>query len=95
MAAYLIGQIMVHDAEAYGPYRERVPALVEKYGGRYLVRGGALEALEGAWPQDRVVVIEFPDMTALKRFYDSDEYAELKALRIRVSDGNLAAVEGV
>ena len=95
MAAYLIADVSVEDLAAYEDYRSRVPAVIEQYGGRYLVRGGDATAAEGDRAPNRMVVLEFTDMVALRRFYDSPEYAPLKAIRQRVARSDLIFVEGV
>jgi len=94
MPAYLIADVEVHDPDVYAEYRRRVLPLVQSHGGRFIVRGGAHETLEGTWRPARVVVIEFPDMAALKAWYGSPEYTQLIALRQGVSGGSLIAVEG-
>ncbi len=93
MTAYVIAQIDVHDPERFADYREKVPATVERYGGRYKARGGEVESLEGAPPRSRVVVIEFDDMDAARRWYRSEEYAPLIALRRAASEGSLFVVD--
>jgi uncharacterized protein (DUF1330 family) len=95
MAAYIHGDIEVIDSEAYEQYRREVPAVIAAYGGRYLVRGGEAELLEGEGQPKRQVILEFPDVERLKAFYDSPEYRTLRALRQRASVGRLIAVEGV
>ncbi|HJQ98938.1 MAG TPA: DUF1330 domain-containing protein [Candidatus Polarisedimenticolaceae bacterium] len=95
MAAYIIADLEVTHAETFQEYRLQVPALIEKYGGRYLARGGAVEVLEGSWRPARAVIVEFPDMAALKRFWDAPEYQPLRAIRVRSTRGHLIAVEGV
>jgi uncharacterized protein (DUF1330 family) len=94
MAAYVIATIEVTDAATYDEYRRLVPATLAKYGGRFVVRGGALETLEGTWSPKRLIALEFPTMDALKRWYHSDEYKPLIALRQKASTGSLVAVEG-
>lgn len=94
MSAYVIVDIEVTDPEAYEDYRSQVPPLVAKYGGKYLVRGGAFEILEGDWTLNRLVVIEFPSITAAKEFYDSEEYSPVKAIRLKATKSNLVVVEG-
>ncbi len=94
MAAYLIAQIDVTDPVAYEEYRKQVPATLQGHATRYLVRGGAMARLEGDWPHERVVVIEFPSMEAARAWYDSAAYAGPKALRQGASRGNLILVEG-
>ena len=95
MAAYLIANIEVTDAQAYQEYRDKVPAVIAAHGGRYLVRGGAVERLEGDAALHRVVVLEFASMAKLRAFYESAEYRQLIALRKRGSRAQLFAVEGV
>ena len=95
MAAYVVVDLEVTDPETYERYRTAVPDLVKKYGGRYLVRGGDVEVLEGDWQPRRFVILEFPSMDDLKKFYDADDYRDLKAARIAATDGNLIAVEGL
>lgn len=94
MPAFLIGEIDIHDPAAYEAYRARVPAVIAAHGGRYLVRGGASASLSGDWHPKRLVVLEFPDMSRLRAFWDSAEYAELRAIREQASTGRLIAVEG-
>ncbi len=94
MAAYLVGNITVTDPEAFQRYREKVPAVIAQYGGRYLVRGGAVHPLEGDLGIDRLVVIEFASVEAARRFYDSEDYAPLLKLRMASSRSNIALVEG-
>jgi uncharacterized protein (DUF1330 family) len=95
MAAYLIVDLEVKNPAGYDDYRRQVPATLAKYGGRFVVRGGACEALEGNWTPNRVVVVEFPSMEALKRWYHSEDYKPLIELRQSHSAGNVIAVEGL
>ena len=95
MSAYLIAEIEVTDPETYEEYRRQVAATVEQYGGRFLVRGGAIHGLEGAWTPKRLVVIEFPNMAKLREWYHFEEYERLKRIRQRSSTGKVLAVEGV
>jgi uncharacterized protein (DUF1330 family) len=95
MAAYIFASVEITDAAAYEEYRRRVPAIIAAYGGRYLVRGGAVEPLEGAASLHRVVILEFPDMARLKAFYHSAEYQPLAAIRQRTAGSRLVAIEGV
>ena len=95
MAAYLILDIHVKDPEEYAAYRERAPATLEQYGGRYLVRGGPHETVEGDWYPERVVVVEFPSVERAKEWYASPEYQEIVGLRLRAAPGNTLLVEGV
>ncbi|MEO5735757.1 MAG: DUF1330 domain-containing protein [Rubrivivax sp.] len=95
MAAYIWGNIEVTDTSLYEQYRQQVPSLIAKHGGRYRIRGGTAEVLEGDVSAQRIVLIEFDDMHKLKAFYTSSEYRTLIALRQRASHGSLYAVEGV
>ena len=95
MAAYLLADVQVRDPETFAAYSARVPATLEPFGGRFLVRGGPTQVLEGGWQPHRTVVIEFPDMDALERWYRSDAYAAIKAIRERAADTSVVAVEGV
>jgi uncharacterized protein (DUF1330 family) len=72
-----------------------VPATVQQYGGRFVVRGGAVETLEGDWQPKRVVVLEFPSLEQAKRWYNSEEYRDPKALRFKTAKSKLILVEGV
>jgi uncharacterized protein (DUF1330 family) len=72
-----------------------VPAVIAKYGGRYIVRGGKVEALEGGWQPKRVAVLEFPSMDQALKFYRSEDYAPLIKLRQKASRGRIVIVEGV
>ena len=95
MAAYVIGDIEVTDQAVYEDYRKQVPAVLSKYGGKFLVRGGRVEALEGGWSPKRLVVLEFPSMEQAQKWYRSSEYAPLIKLRQKGSRGKILIVEGV
>jgi uncharacterized protein (DUF1330 family) len=94
MAAYIIADVQVRDPDTYWTYRSQTPPIVAKYGGRFIVRGGAVESLEGDWQAGRVVVIEFPDMAAAKRFYQSPEYRQIIGFRQRAASSRIILVEG-
>ena len=93
--AYLLADIEVIDAEAYEGYRKQVPAVLAAHGGRYLVRGGSSEVLEGSWNPRRTVIVVFPSMASLKAFYSAPEYQALLALRQRTTKSNVVAFEGI
>ena len=95
MPAYLIVETDIHDAEQYERYKAASPGAVAAGGGRFIVRGGELAVLEGDWHPSRLVVLEFPDLDAAKRFYDSPEYQEAKKLRDGAATLKMVAVEGV
>jgi len=94
MPAYLIANITVTDPVGFEDYRARVPAVIAAHGGRYVVRGGKMEVLEGEWTGQRSVVLEFPDMARLNAFYASEDYAPLLALRKRSAVSHIITVEG-
>jgi uncharacterized protein (DUF1330 family) len=86
MTAYLIsdvGAVAPEDEEAWKAYLAVAPATIQKYGGRYLARGGAIDVIEGDWSPYAIVIAEFPDREAVKRWYASPEYAEGLEIRAR------------
>jgi uncharacterized protein (DUF1330 family) len=95
MAAYVIGEIEVTDPASYEDYRKQVLATIQKHGGRFLARGGKVEVLEGGWAPKRLVLLEFPSLEQLQKWYRSPDYAPLIKLRQKASKGRLVAVEGV
>ena len=95
MAAYFIVNIQITNEVQYQAYRQQVAPVVQKHGGRFLVRGGAHRVLEGDWNPSRLVVLEFPSMADAERFYHSPEYKPLLALRQSASHSNVVLVEGV
>ena len=95
MAAYLLVDVEVTDPAGFEEYKQQVPATLARYGGRYLVRGGHTETLEGSWRPKRVVILEFPDRAAAKAWWSSQEYAALKALRQRSARTELVVVDGI
>ena len=94
MAAYLIAEHVISNAARFEEYRMRVAPMIERFGGRYLTRGGSHEVLDGTWKPTRVVIIEFPDMARLKAWYHSPEYEPLIALRRDAATDVLIAIEG-
>ena len=94
MAAYVVVNVDVKDPTRYEAYKSMVPPTIAAYGGRFLVRGAPLHEMEGKWPRPRLVILEFPDVDAAKRWWASPEYAEAKALRQANADAELVIVEG-
>jgi uncharacterized protein (DUF1330 family) len=94
MPAYVIGDIDVHDPDTYRQYTALVPGTLEPYGGRFLVRGGDHEVLEGGWQPRRLVVLEFPSADHARQWYASAAYVDAMAIRQDASDGNLVLVDG-
>src|SRR4051812_38758803 len=94
MAGYIIAEVQVTDPERYEEYRRQVEGTIAAYGGKYLVRGGKSEGLEGDSPKGRLVVIEFDSYDRAKAWYDSQEYAGPKSLRQDTSTGRVILVDG-
>ena len=95
MAAYVIAELTVTDPTGFEDYRRVVEPTIKQYGGRYLVRGGRCDTLEGTWQPSRVVVLEFPSVEVARRWYDSPEYAPLKALRMKTARTEALLIDGV
>ncbi len=95
MPAYVIADVEVLDATGYEEYRQKVPATITAYGGRYLARGGATEVLEGSWSPKRCVILEFPDMERFRAWWDSPEYVPLRRLRERTTRSHLVVTQGL
>jgi uncharacterized protein (DUF1330 family) len=95
MPGYVIAEVEVTDPAGFEEYRKQVSATIQKYGGRYVVRGGACQLLEGERQPARLVVIEFSSAEEARRWYDSEEYRHPKALRMKTARSRLLLVEGV
>lgn len=94
MSAYMIVDIEIYDPAAYDEYRKVVGATLEQYGGKFVVRGGKIDVLEGSWNPKRIVVLEFESAAHARQWYDSEEYRVPKQIRMRASKGNIIVVEG-
>jgi uncharacterized protein (DUF1330 family) len=95
MPAYVIVNVTVRDREPYERYKQLAASAVVAYGGRYLVRGGATETLEGGWCPSRFVILEFPTLEQARAWWASQEYGPAKALRQACADTEMLLVEGV
>jgi uncharacterized protein (DUF1330 family) len=95
MSAYIVSRVKILNAEAMQRYMTEAPATVAAFGGRYLVRGKDVEALEGAWEHERMVVVEFPDKQAARAWYESDAYKPLRELRQSSAEAVILLAEGV
>jgi uncharacterized protein (DUF1330 family) len=95
MSVYLVAMVRVDDPETYKEYTARTPAIISKHGGRFLVRGGQVETVEGPAFDQRLVVIEFPSREAYWAFYRSPEYQEAMAFRQPSSEATFLLAEGV
>ena len=95
MAAYVIAHIDVKDPVRYEDYKKMSPISIQKFGGRFIARGGKAESLEGTWQPKRLVLLEFPSVEAARQWYASEDYAPAKALRQATSTGDLVVIEGL
>jgi uncharacterized protein (DUF1330 family) len=95
MPAYVIAETDVTDPERYEQYKAASPAAIAAGGGRFLVRGGELVVLEGDWRPTRLVLLEFEDLAAAKRWYESEAYQQAKKLREGAAQLRVVAVQGV
>ena len=94
MPAYIIVEVDIHDPVQYEDYKKLTPASLLTYDGKFIVRGGVAETLEGDWEPKRIVVLEFPSVERAKEWWGSSEYAPAKALRQRTSTTRMIVVEG-
>lgn len=94
MAAYLVVEAVITDREKFAAYAQRVPELVARFGGEYIVLGGTQEALEGDWGDVRLVVHRWPDMASARRFWNSPDYAEVRKLREGAGEFRVMLLEG-
>lgn len=95
MSAYLIADITVTDQERYEDYKKLAPPAIAAYGGKYVVRGGKSEKLEGNWEPNRIVILQFESTEKAKEFINSPEYREARALRHETASSNMIVVEGL
>jgi uncharacterized protein (DUF1330 family) len=95
MSAFIIVEIAVKDAAGYEEYKKLTPASIAAYNGKFVVRGGHCETLEGGWAPQRIVVLEFPDVNSAKAWWASEEYAPAKAIRLRTARTKMIVVNGV
>ena len=95
MPAYVVTEIEVIDTERYEAYKQMVAPSIAAYGGKFLVRGGATETLEGTWSPGRFVIVEFSSNAHAKAWWESPQYAEAKALRQATARTEMVVAEGV
>jgi uncharacterized protein (DUF1330 family) len=93
-SCYIVGDVTVTNPERYRDYAAHTESTLEPFGGRFIVRGGDSEVLEGQWRPARLVVIEFPDAESARGWYESDRYREILPIRLEASTGSLVLVEG-
>lgn len=95
MSAYVIVQVDVHDPDRYESYKSMVPPTLGAFGGRFLVRGGEIETLEGDWAPARLVVIEFPDSDRARQWLESESYRAARELRHATARTQMIVADGV
>jgi len=91
---YLVANVIITDPGRYTEYREKVQGIIAQYGGKYVVRAGAVHPLEGKLGIERMIMLEFESMDAARRFYESPEYAPLLKLRKETTQSQVAFIEG-
>ncbi len=94
MPAYIILEVDVQNPAEYEDYKKMAPSSFLPYKGKFIVRGGQVETLDGDWNPKRIVVLEFPTLDLAKKWWSSEEYAEAKALRERTAKTKAIAIEG-
>jgi uncharacterized protein (DUF1330 family) len=94
MKAYIIVDVIITDTERYEAYKKLTPASLEKYEGKFIVRGGNTEHLEGEWNPGRIVILEFPSMEKAKAWWSSPEYGPAKSIRQSASLTKMIVAEG-
>ena len=94
MPAYVIVEVEIHDPETYKEYMKLTPAAIAAYDGKFIVRGGKTESLEGNWNPQRIVVLEFPSVERAKEWWASPEYTPAKEIRQRTAHTKMLVVEG-
>jgi uncharacterized protein (DUF1330 family) len=95
MPAYVIVEIDIHDPVLYEEYKTYTPGSIAAYGGRFVVRGGKTESLEGDWNPPRIVILEFPNVEKAKEWWGSEDYAYAKSIRQKAAVTRMLVAEGI
>ena len=95
MPAYIIVEIEITDSVGYEEYKKQAATTVAQYGGKYIVRGGACETVEGDWKPKRIVVLQFESADRAKEWLNCEEYREPRKMRHRTARTNMILVEGM
>ena len=95
MAAYIVVDVEITNPEEYPTYTRQTRATIEKYGGKFIVRGGQTEILEGDWQPHRLVVLEFPSAEQARTWYSSPEYTAIIGIRHRASNSRMILAQGI
>ena len=93
---FLLVDVDIHNIDEYKKYLEKVKPMVEKFGGKYLIKGGKIDAKEtDLWKPKRIVLVKFPNKSSALKWYNSEEYRALKHLRLNNASSNILFIEGV
>ena len=95
MAAYVFVEIDIYDQELYEEYKKMTPVTIEDFDGKFLVRGGQAEHLEGDWNPERIVVLEFPSVERAREWWESEAYTRARLVRQRAAETKMIILEGV
>ena len=95
MPAYVLVELSIHNKELYEEYKLLTPKTIEAYGGRFVVRGGETELLEGDWNPERIVLLEFPSAKRAREWWDSEEYTHARGIRQRAAETRMIILNGV
>ena len=94
MPAYVLVELSIYDQELYDEYKKLTPLTIKAYGGRFVIRGGKAEHLEGDWDPERIVLLEFPSVERAKEWWNSEEYTRARLIRQRAAHTNMIILEG-
>ena len=94
MPSYIVSMMSISDAKTYSKYTDRTPPIVERYGGKFLARGGEILTVEGEQYNDRMVILEFPNRQAILDWYADPEYQEVRAFRHASSEARILVIDG-
>jgi uncharacterized protein (DUF1330 family) len=94
MPAYIIVEVSVTDPKEYEEYKKLMPPSLAAYDGKFVVRGGHAETLEGGWKPERIAVMQFPSVERAKEWWSSEEYSKAKAIKFKAAKTKMIVVEG-
>lgn len=95
MPTYVIVEVEIHNPAQYEEYKKLTPSSIAAYEGKFIVRGGKTETLEGEWNPERIVILEFPTIEQAKQWWNSPEYSPAKNIRHQTAKTKMIAVEGI
>jgi uncharacterized protein (DUF1330 family) len=95
MPAYVIVEVTITDKALYEEYKKLTPAAIAAFDGKFVVRGGQSESLEGDWTPERIVILEFPSVDRAKEWWNSEQYGAAKAIRHKAGITKMLVVAGV